>query len=103
AFDRLQPKAVILSGGPASVLQEDSPRAPDAVFDSGVPILAICYGQQTLALQLGGTVEGGHHREFGRSEVEILKPSPLYEGIWKPGVSYPVWMSHGDRVTALPK
>jgi GMP synthase (glutamine-hydrolysing) len=102
-FDRLRPKAVIFSGGPASVPEEGSPRAPQAVIDSGLPILAICYGQQTLCHQLGGTVEGGHHREFGRADIEILKQSPLFEGFWEPGRQYPVWMSHGDRVTVLPQ
>lgn len=102
AFKRLQPKGVIFSGGPASVPDEGSPRAPQAVFDSGVPILAICYGQQTLAAQLGGTVEGGHAAEFGRAEVEIKTASPLFEGFWEVGRRYPVWMSHGDRVTRLP-
>jgi GMP synthase (glutamine-hydrolysing) len=102
AFERMQPKGVIFSGGPASVTDEGSPRAPQAVFDSGVPILAICYGQQTLALQQGGKVEGGHHREFGRADVEIREPSPLFEGFWEVGGRYPVWMSHGDRVTELP-
>src|SRR5215211_1205328 len=82
AFERLKPKAVIFSGGPASVTEPGSPRAPQAVFDAGVPILAICYGQQTLALQLGGKVEGGHAREFGRADVEIREMSPLFEGIW---------------------
>ena len=101
-FRRLKPKAVIFSGGPASVLDEGSPRAPEIVFESGVPILAICYGQQTLCTQLGGTVEAGHHREFGRADVEIRKPSPLFEGVWEVGSKYPVWMSHGDRVTKLP-
>lgn len=103
AFERLQPKGVIFSGGPASVTDEGSPRAPQAVFDAGVPILAICYGQQTAALQLGGKVEGGHAAEFGRADVEILKPSPLFEGFWEVGQRYPVWMSHGDRVTVLPE
>jgi GMP synthase (glutamine-hydrolysing) len=103
AFARMQPKGVIFSGGPASVIDEGSPRAPREVLDSGVPILAICYGQQTLALQLGGKVEGGHHREFGRADVEILEPSALYEGVWDIGGRYPVWMSHGDRVTELPE
>ena len=103
AFARMQPKGVIFSGGPASVIDEGSPRAPKEVLDSGVPILAICYGQQTLALQLGGKVEGGHHREFGRADVEILEPSALYEGVWDIGGRYPVWMSHGDRVTELPE
>jgi len=103
AFARLQPKGVIFSGGPASVTDEGSPRAPQAVFDSGVPILAICYGQQTLALQQGGKVEGGHAREFGRADVEIKQPSPLFDGFWQVGGRYPVWMSHGDRVTELPE
>ncbi|MBT3071335.1 glutamine-hydrolyzing GMP synthase [Rhodomicrobium sp. Az07] len=103
AFETLQPKGVIFSGGPDTVTREGSPRAPRAVFDSGVPILAICYGQQTLALQLGGDVEGGHAAEFGRADVEILKPSPLFDGIWQVGQRYPVWMSHGDRVTRAPE
>ena len=102
AFRKLRPKAVIFSGGPASVLDEGSPRAPEVVFEAKVPILAICYGQQTLATQLGGKVEGGHAREFGRADVEIKKPSPLYDGFWQVGGRYPVWMSHGDRVTQLP-
>ena len=71
ARERLRPKAVILSGGPASVTHHGSPRAPDWVFKSGLPILSICYGQQTTAVQLGGTVEGGHAAEFGRADVEI--------------------------------
>ncbi|WP_137153848.1 glutamine-hydrolyzing GMP synthase [Rhizobium sp. FKL33] len=102
-FHRLRPKAIIFSGGPASVLDEGSPRAPQAVIDSGLPILAICYGQQTLCTQLGGRVEGGHAREFGRADVEILKSSPLFEGFWEVGQKYPVWMSHGDRVTVAPE
>jgi GMP synthase (glutamine-hydrolysing) len=103
AFHRMKPKAIIFSGGPASVLDQGSPRAPQVVFDSGLPILGICYGQQTLSLQLGGTVEGGHAREFGRADVEILKSSPLFEGFWDVGQKYPVWMSHGDRVTKAPE
>ena len=103
AFHRMKPKAIIFSGGPASVLDHGSPRAPQVVFESGLPILAICYGQQTLATQLGGKVEGGHAREFGRADVEILKDSPLFEGVWEVGKKYPVWMSHGDRVTVAPE
>ncbi|MDP2120367.1 MAG: glutamine-hydrolyzing GMP synthase [Hoeflea sp.] len=102
-FKRMRPKGVIFSGGPDSVTREGSPRAPQAVFDAGVPILAICYGQQTMCQQIGGHVEGGHHREFGRADVEILKSSPLFEGFWEVGKKYPVWMSHGDRVTRLPE
>jgi GMP synthase (glutamine-hydrolysing) len=103
AFEKLRPKGVIFSGGPDSVTRDGSPRAPQAVFDSGVPILAICYGQQTMAVQLGGSVEGGHAAEFGRADVEILKSSPLFEGLWEVGKRYPVWMSHGDRVTRAPE
>ena len=103
AFARLKPKAVILSGGPASVPEPGSPRAPMEIFKSGVPILAICYGQQTLCEQLGGKVESGHAAEFGRAEVEILAPSALFDGVWRTGGRYPVWMSHGDRVTRLPE
>ncbi|WP_117193062.1 glutamine-hydrolyzing GMP synthase [Rhizobium terrae] len=103
AFRKLQPKGVIFSGGPASVTAEGSPRAPQVVFEHNVPILGICYGQQTLATQLGGVVEGGHAAEFGRADVEIKKPSPLFDGFWEVGGRYPVWMSHGDRVTQLPE
>jgi GMP synthase (glutamine-hydrolysing) len=102
AFRELQPKAVILSGGPASVPDEGSPRAPDAIFEAGVPVLGICYGQMTMAAQLGGGVESGHHREFGRAEVAVGAASPLLEGVWQAGAQYPVWMSHGDRITRLP-
>jgi GMP synthase (glutamine-hydrolysing) len=102
AFEQLAPKAVILSGGPDSVTREGSPRAPQAVFDAGLPILSICYGQQTTALQLGGVVEGGHAAEFGRADIEILEDSALFRGFWNVGERYPVWMSHGDRVTQLP-
>jgi GMP synthase (glutamine-hydrolysing) len=103
AFRRLQPKGVILSGGPASVTEAGSPRAPGAIFDAGLPVMAICYGQQTTAVQLGGAVEGGHAAEFGRADVEILAPSALFDGVWEQGKRYPVWMSHGDRVTRLPE
>jgi len=103
AFREMKPKAVILSGGPASVHEANAPLAPQAIYDSGVPVLGICYGEQAMAHQLGGTVEGGHHREFGRAEVEVSADSPLFDGVWEKGQKYPVWMSHGDRVTQLPK
>jgi GMP synthase (glutamine-hydrolysing) len=103
AFVALEPKGIVFSGGPASVTDTHSPRAPQEIIDSGLPILAICYGQQTLCLQLGGKVEGGHAREFGRADLEIKAPSRLYEGVWEVGGRYPVWMSHGDRVTELPE
>ena len=102
AFREMQPKAVILSGGPASVLDKDAPLAPMSIFSAGVPVLGICYGEQAMAHQLGGKVEGGHHREFGRAEVEVTADSALFDGVWKKGEKYPVWMSHGDRVTKLP-
>ena len=102
ALRDLRPKGVILSGGPASVLEKDAPLAPMAIYQAGVPVLGICYGEQAMAQQLGGKVEAGHHREFGRAEVEVIKPSALYEGVWEVGQRYPVWMSHGDRVTGLP-
>ncbi len=69
----MKPKGVILSGGPASVLDEGAPLAPPAIFEAGVPVLGICYGEQAMAQQLGGKVEGGHHREFGRAEVEVTE------------------------------
>jgi GMP synthase (glutamine-hydrolysing) len=102
ALAALKPKGIILSGGPASVLDKDAPLAPPAIYQAGVPVLGICYGEQAMAQQLGGVVEGGHHREFGRAEIEISKSSPLTEGVWEVGQRYPVWMSHGDRVTKLP-
>lgn len=97
------PQAVILSGGPDSVTRPGSPRAPQAVFDLGVPVLGICYGQQTMMMQLGGQVEAGHHAEYGRAFVQ---PAPGHSG---DGIlaglfaddREEVWMSHGDRVTAL--
>jgi GMP synthase (glutamine-hydrolysing) len=102
AFGALKPKAVILSGGPASVLEEGSPRAPQAIFEAGVPVLGICYGEQLMAVQLGGEVQAGHHAEYGRAEVEATEESPLFDGVWEQG-RHTVWMSHGDRVTKLPE
>lgn len=102
AFLEMKPKAVILSGGPESVHEAGSPRAPQAIFDSGVPVMGICYGQMTMAEQLGGTVEGGHHREFGRADVEVKAESKLFEDVWSLGGKNQVWMSHGDRITKMP-
>ena len=82
---RLNPKAIILSGGPASVTEAGTPRAPAWVFESALPILAICYGQQTTAVQLGGVVERGHSAEFGRADIEIVHPSALFDGLWQVG------------------
>ncbi|MCF6102088.1 glutamine-hydrolyzing GMP synthase [Mesorhizobium muleiense] len=103
AFRRINPKAVILSGGPASTGDIGSPRAPQIVFDAGVPVLGICYGQMAMCVQMGGIAESSDHREFGRAFVEIQKDSPLFEGLWAPGQRHQVWMSHGDRVISLPK
>jgi GMP synthase (glutamine-hydrolysing) len=102
AFRAMQPKAVILSGGPASVLDAGAPSVPRTILDAGVPVLGICYGEQTLVHQLGGTVEGGHHREFGRATIEVTDACALFDGVWEKGRHYDVWMSHGDRVTKLP-
>src|SRR5258705_8048679 len=102
AFDEMKPKAVILSGGTESVHEKGSPRAPQLIFDSGVPVLGICYGQMTMAAQLGGIVEGGHAREFGRADVEVKAASPLCDSTWSMGERHPVWMSHGDRITKMP-
>jgi GMP synthase (glutamine-hydrolysing) len=100
--DRFGPKAIILSGGPASVTEPGSPRADAAVFAAGVPVLGVCYGQQAMVAQLGGAVEAGHHREFGRAALTVADASPLLDGWIAPGASGTVWMSHGDRVTRLP-
>ncbi|MEO0961764.1 MAG: glutamine-hydrolyzing GMP synthase, partial [Pseudomonadota bacterium] len=102
AIDRLAPKAIILSGGPASVTGMGTPRAPERVFDLGIPVLGICYGQQTMVAQLGGRVETADEREFGRAELTASETSPLFEGVWDTGESDQVWMSHGDRVIEIP-
>ena len=96
------PRAIILSGGPASVLGEDTPRVPDRVFELGVPVLGICYGQQAMCAQLGGRVEAARHREFGRAMVEVTASCGLFNGLWTPGMREQVWMSHGDSVIELP-
>ncbi|MCL2469212.1 MAG: glutamine-hydrolyzing GMP synthase [Alphaproteobacteria bacterium] len=100
AFD---PQGVILSGGPASTTKEGAPRAPDIVWQLGVPVLAICYGQQTMCMQLGGMVESGHGREFGKASITITQSCPLFDGLWPQGSTQQVWMSHGDRVTKIPE
>ena len=102
AFERINPGAVILSGGPSSTVDFESPRVPDCIFAQGVPVLGICYGEQAMCAQLGGKVETGHHREFGRAFLEIKEDSPLFDGIWAKGTRHQVWMSHGDKVTEIP-
>jgi len=93
------PKAIILSGGPNSVTGKDTPRADEAVWSLGVPVLGICYGQQTMCAQLGGSVESSDEREFGRADLEILGSNILFNGLEK---TERVWMSHGDRVNKIP-
>jgi GMP synthase (glutamine-hydrolysing) len=101
-LDAFAPRAVILSGGPATAGLADSPAAPARLFELGVPVLGVCYGEMTLCAQLGGKVEGGREREFGRAEIRIARPSPLLEGLGEVGDAEPVWMSHGDKITAMP-
>ncbi len=101
------PSGIILSGGPESVIETDTVRAPDMVFQLGCPVLGICYGLQTMAVQLGGQVEQGTHREFGYTQVKLKNRSPLLDGIedhvGKDTSSLiDVWMSHGDHVSLLP-
>ncbi|UYP69270.1 glutamine-hydrolyzing GMP synthase [Thalassobacter stenotrophicus] len=100
-LETFAPKAVILSGGPASVIDAGSPRPPEAVFDLGVPILGICYGQQVMMHMLGGTVERGHGTaEFGRAYVTPKSALPMLDGWFDDGAEQ-VWMSHGDHVSAI--
>jgi GMP synthase (glutamine-hydrolysing) len=96
------PRGVILSGGPASVTGIGTPRAPQDLFSAGLPVLGICYGQQTMVEQLGGRVGGSDHREFGRAFLDVTGDCHLFDGVWRPGERHQVWMSHGDRVDHLP-
>lgn len=102
AFRRINPKAIILSGSPHSTVDIGSPRAPQQIFEANIPVLGICYGEQTMCAQLGGKVEGGHHREFGRAFLDIQEECALFEGVWAKGTRHQVWMSHGDRVVEIP-
>ncbi len=103
AFHRLKPKGIILSGSPAGVPEEGSPRAPQMLFEAGLPILGICYGQQVMSHQLGGTVEAGNQGEwegeFGRAFLTVTRDCALFDGLWQVGERHQVWMSHGDKVT----
>ena len=94
--ERLQPKGFILSGGPASVYDSNAPLAPAYVFESGLPVLGICYGMQALTHALGGKVDSSAQREYGDAEIQPLLPGTLFDSISK------VWMSHGDRITTMP-
>ena len=102
-----KPRGIILSGGPESVTDKEPPRAPQAVFELGVPVLGICYGMQTMAQQLGGRVVSSNHREFGYAEVTTVAANKLFEGIFdrqdaQGRAVLDVWMSHGDKVESLP-
>ncbi|MEW6575032.1 MAG: glutamine-hydrolyzing GMP synthase, partial [Pseudomonadota bacterium] len=103
AFERMKPKGIILSGSPASVPEDGSPRAPQCLFDSDLPILGICYGQQVMSHQLGGEVRPGHETgeggEFGRAFLTVTEECILFDGLWQVGERHQVWMSHGDKVT----
>ena len=94
--------AYILSGGPASVNDAAGPRVPDQVFQSGKPVLGICYGQQAMVAQLGGTVDRSDHQEYGAATIDVQADCALFHGAWEVGSRELVWMNHGDRVTALP-
>lgn len=98
----LNPKAIILSGGPASVHEHASPTVTPHVFEMGIPVLGICYGEQLMCQLLGGNVVPSDHREFGRAFVEVAAESALFTGIWKEKESHQVWMSHGDKVEKIP-
>ena len=104
--DDFNPSGVILSGGPESVTRDDTFRAPDHIFEKEIPVLGICYGMQTMAMQLGGHVEGSDEQEFGYARVNITSDGELLRGIEdgkNDGCSFlDVWMSHGDKVVELP-
>jgi GMP synthase (glutamine-hydrolysing) len=101
-LDAFSPKAVILSGGPASAGETESPAANPTIFKMGVPVLGVCYGEMTMCAALGGAVEGGHNREYGRADIHIERESSLLAGLGDVGDDEPVWMSHGDVITAIP-
>lgn len=95
-------KGIIFSGSPCSVYADGAPHAPTYIYDMGLPIFGICYGQQVMVHQLGGVVSPGDVREFGRAYVDVLEDSPIFDGIWSKGAHEQVWMSHGDHVTSIP-
>ncbi len=99
---KFDPKAIILSGGPASVTAEDTPRVPDRIFELDLPILGICYGEQAICAQTGGEVVLSSEREFGRADLTITDDCLLFDGLWHKGSSHRVWMSHGDKINAMP-
>jgi len=102
ALEKTRPQAVILSGSPHSTTDIGSPRAPQTLFDSGIPILGICYGEQVMCAQLGGEVAASTIREYGRASLQVEEDCLLFDGVWEKGKSYQVWMSHGDKVARIP-
>jgi GMP synthase (glutamine-hydrolysing) len=106
-IESFNPTGIILAGGPESVTEDNSPRAPEYVFNAGVPVLGICYGMQTMAEQLGGGVESSEHKEFGYASVELIAQSALFNNVEDSigdngNTLLDVWMSHGDKVSAIP-
>ena len=100
-IEPLNPKGVILSGGPASVYEAGAPLAPQWVYDSGLPLLGICYGMQAMVHQLGGRVAPGSHREYGNAKLSEIRPGePLFLNV---SDSPQVWMSHGDNIVEMPQ
>src|SRR5690606_17067269 len=102
------PKGIILAGGPESVVELNSPRAPECVFQLGVPVFGICYGMQTMAEQLGGKVAGSNVREFGYAQIKVEQQNDLFKDIQDHVAQdgkglLDVWMSHGDKVTQMPE
>ncbi len=109
-LNKIEPKAIILSGGPESVLEQNAPVIDPVIYQMGIPVLGICYGEQLMCQQLGGNVEKHHQREFGHAKIELIEKTDLFSGslseienISNDHCSFSVWMSHGDRVTKLPK
>ena len=100
-LEEYDPKGIILSGGPASATWSEAPRPPMKVYEMGVPVLGICYGQQIMMQQLGGRVDTSEHQEFGRAYVDVTDDCALFHGVWEIGDKEQVWMSHGDRVGQL--
>jgi GMP synthase (glutamine-hydrolysing) len=100
--DAFAPRGIIMGGGPCSVYAADAPQAPAYIYELGLPILGICYGQQLMVHQQGGVVEAGTTREFGRAYVDVVENNALLDGVWTRGAHEQVWMSHGDHVAHLP-
>ncbi len=101
-IERIAPRGIILSGGPASVTDAAAPRPDAEIFSLGIPLLGICYGQQAMCEALGGAVEPSTRREFGRAKLAIVEPCSLFDGVWRVGACEQVWMSHGDAVAVIP-